>query len=211
MKAWWWGLQQPESCWLLLASLCLFHPTGIISFSSKLSSTRPGWYWVLTASLWLNHPLGIISFFSMVSIIFCIVCLNLTIPSTRKHLFLKSAFHRARILLVITGLPLPIPSTRNHLFLLYGVFNRDRIMFGIAVLPAAIPSPMNHHQSTLNRARIMLGIACPPLTIIFTRNHSCLYHLDHVGYCWPLSYCFIHQESYLSLATGIFSFSYMAY
>ena len=70
--------------------------------------------------------------------------------------------------------------------------------------PIDISSTVNYHflhQSTLNSARVMLGIACVPLAIAFTRNHSFLWHQDHVGYCWPPSYCFIHQESSLSLKT----------
>ena len=42
---------EPESCWLLLTSLCLFHPPGIISFSSMVSLTRPGCSWVFAAFL----------------------------------------------------------------------------------------------------------------------------------------------------------------
>ena len=150
--------------------------------------------------------------------------LRLTNPSTRNHFFLlHGALNRVRIMFPSPGkisyfkvpstdpgsywllLPLPIPSTRNPLLSLYGVFNRARIMFGIAGLTVAIPSTIDHHflpQSTLNRVRIMLGISCLPLTIPFTRNHSCLWHQDHVGYCWPLSYCFIIQESSLSLQQG---------
>ena len=83
-----------------------------------------------------NHFFLLHGALNMVNIIFCIVCFNLTIPSS----ILQSSFQRARILLVITGLPLPIPYTRNHLFLIYGVFNRARVMFGIAGLPVAISS-----------------------------------------------------------------------
>ena len=140
MRAWWWGLQQSQNlvgyCWPL--SLYSIHQESSLS-PPCYPSTR-------------NHFFLLHDALNMVRIIFCIVCLNLTIPSTRKYLFLQSAFHGARILLVITGLPLPIPSTRNHLFLLYGVFNRARIMFGIAGLPVAIPSTMNHHQITLNQS-----------------------------------------------------------
>ena len=124
-----------------------------------------------------------------VRIIFSIVCPNLIIPSTRKHIFLQSAFYRARILLVIIVLPLPIPSTRNHFFLLYDLFNRARFTLSIAGLREDIP--------------FTLGIACLPLNIPFTRNHLCLWHQDHIGYSCPPSYCFIHQESSLSLTTRL--------
>ena len=60
-------------------------------------------------------------------------------------------------------------------------------MFSIAGLPVAIPS--------------MFCIACLPLTIPFTKNHSRLWRQDHIGYSWPPSYCFIHQESSLYLKT----------
>ena len=99
-----------NGCWLLAASLCLFHPSTSKHFFL---------------------PQGALN---MVRILFCIVCLNLIIPSAMKHLFLQSVFYRARILLVIIGLPLPISFTRNLLFLLYSVFNRARLMLSIAGL-----------------------------------------------------------------------------
>ena len=205
MRAWWWGLQQSQNlvgyCWPL--SIYSIHQESSLHviFNKAIMMLGINGRLPLTNPSIRNHFFLLHDALNMVRIIFCIVCLNLTIPCTRKPLFLQSAFHGARILLVITGLPLPIPSTRNHLFLLYGVFNRARIMFGIAGLPVDMPSTMNHLQITLNRARIILGIACLPLTVPFTRNRSCLWHQDHVGYCWPPFYCFIHQESSLSLAT----------
>ena len=126
----------------MLISLCLFLTPGSISFSSMLSSTRPGRCWVLAASLCLFHPSTRNHFFLLqsalnrVRIIFWTICLYLIVPATRKHLFLQSAFYRTKILLVFSSLPLPIPSTRNHLFLLYGFFNKARptlSFFGLQV------------------------------------------------------------------------------
>ena len=51
-----WCFAHPGSYWLLLASLCLFHPQGIISFSSRVSSTGPGLFLVLLASMWVFYP-----------------------------------------------------------------------------------------------------------------------------------------------------------
>ena len=53
-----------KSCWVLLASLWLLHPPGIILFSFKASSTWPGSCWVMLAHLWLFHLLVIIIFFA---------------------------------------------------------------------------------------------------------------------------------------------------
>ena len=51
-----WCFEHPGSYWLFLASLCLFHPQGIISFSSRVSSTGPGLFLVLLASMWVFYP-----------------------------------------------------------------------------------------------------------------------------------------------------------
>lgn len=56
-------------------------------------------------------------------IVWWFLMLLLNISSTRNHLFLQSAFNRAKSCWVLLALPLPIPSTRNHLVLLQGVFN----------------------------------------------------------------------------------------
>ena len=50
----------PSSGWFLLASLLLFHPSGIVSFPYSMSSTGPLVCWVLLASFWLFHPTEII-------------------------------------------------------------------------------------------------------------------------------------------------------
>ena len=78
---------EPESFWLLWASLCPFHQSGIISFSSKL-------------------------FFNKARIMLGIGGLSLTNPSTRNHLFLlQGALNR----LEVSGLLLDIPFNRLHL------------------------------------------------------------------------------------------------
>ena len=57
------AINRAKSCWILLASLFLFHRPGIILFSSNASSTWTGSFWVMLALLWLFHPPVIILFF----------------------------------------------------------------------------------------------------------------------------------------------------
>ena len=47
---------RPESHWVLLASLWLFHPPGIFSFSYMAYSTGSGWYFEALTSFKIFHP-----------------------------------------------------------------------------------------------------------------------------------------------------------
>ena len=58
------ALNRDKSCWILLTSLCLFHPPGMICFSFITSSTWPGSCWVMLALLWIFHPQVTIIFFA---------------------------------------------------------------------------------------------------------------------------------------------------
>ena len=105
----------PRSCRLLLASLLLFHPSGIVSPTSQLQKAR-----VL---------LGVAGF-------------PLTIPSNRSHLcLLHEALSWERIMFGINDAHLTISSTRNNL--LYGVFKRVMITLGVVGLLQTIPSTRN--------------------------------------------------------------------
>ena len=89
----------PISCWLLLASLILFYPSGIVSPITQLQQAR-----VL---------LGVAS-------------LPLTIPSKRNHLcLLHEALSWARIMFGVNDVHLTFSSTKNYHHLLNGVWNRD--------------------------------------------------------------------------------------
>ena len=75
----------PGFCYTLLTSLWLFHPPGIITFMSM----APYSFCLLLASLLLLNPFGIISFsYSRAGVLLGVAVLLLTIPSTRNHLFL---------------------------------------------------------------------------------------------------------------------------
>ena len=54
-----------RSCWLSLASLWLFHPSGLIFFSCSMFSAGLLVFCMLLASFWLFHPTGIVSVYSM--------------------------------------------------------------------------------------------------------------------------------------------------
>ena len=109
----------PRPCWLLLASLLLFHPSGIISFSCNA----------------LNWP----------RIIFGVTSVLLTIPSTRNHIFLILLILSTRsIPLGVVSLPPTIPSTRNLFFLPHGTSNGIRIIFCDADFLFNFSSPSNH-------------------------------------------------------------------
>ena len=56
------AFNRAKSCWILLASLCIFHPPGIILFSFVASLKWPGSCWVIPA--WPSHPPVIIPFFA---------------------------------------------------------------------------------------------------------------------------------------------------
>ena len=58
-----------QSHWVLLASLWLFHPPGIFSFSSMTCLT--GLYWVILAFFWTFHPPRITSSFYMETALPC--------------------------------------------------------------------------------------------------------------------------------------------
>ena len=122
---------EPGTYWLLLASAYSSHQESSCSPPCCLKGVKDD---VGICGLPLTIPLTRNNFFlfqaalNRARIIFFIICLNLTITSTRKQPFLLSAFHKARILLVITSLPLHISSTRNNLLLLYDVFNWARMI-----------------------------------------------------------------------------------
>ena len=165
-----------------------------------------------------NHFFLLHDALNMVRIIFWIVCLNLTITSSKA--------------LVITGLPLPIPSDRNYFFLRYGVFYRARIMFGIAGLPVAIPSTMHHPQITLKRPGscwVLLGflrLFHSPGIVLSMAPRPCWLLLASILLFYPagiisFSFCLSSQHGqshWVLLASlrlfhqpGIFSLSYMVY
>ena len=52
----------PWFCRVMLVFLRLFHPPVIIIFFPRAPSKRLGLFWTLLSSLWLFHPPGIVSF-----------------------------------------------------------------------------------------------------------------------------------------------------
>ena len=107
----------PRSCWLLLASLLLFHPSGIVSPTAQLQQAR---------------------------VLLGVAGLPLTIPSNRNHLcLLHEALSWARIMFGVNDAHLTISSTRNNHHFLYGVFNRAMITLGVVGLLLTIQSTRN--------------------------------------------------------------------
>ena len=205
------ALNRANSCWIFLASLCLFHPPGIISFSSMTSSTGPEWCWVLLASLWLFHPPGIITFFTRALWTGTWSCCVLLAFLQLFHSPEIILVYGTKIMFVITGLPLTVPSIRNYLFLLHHILNRAIVLLDVADLLLAIPFNRNQLcplHDAFNWPRIMFVVTDVLLTIPSTRNYHSLLLLilsTRPESHWVLltSICLFHPPA-------IFSFSSMA-
>ena len=164
------AFNRAKGCSVLLDSLCLFNPPGIISFYFKASFIGPGSCWVMLALLWLFHP-PVIIFFSR-----------------------QGIFYKARILLNIANILLTIPSDRNHHIHLYSAM----ILLVIASLSFTVPSITNRFSYiTASTGQGYVGCCRPSFDYSIQQEPSLSPQLslmlgkDHVWCQWCPSDCFI--------------------